>query len=88
MGDFNAAYEADVRHKHPKLPLTRFGNIRMMSMWKNSPFLTKPYGTFKSSLIDQVWAAQPSAHEAILRGIDASDHWPALATYNRPVNPS
>ena len=88
MGDFNAAYEADVRHKHPKLPLTRFGNIRMMSMWKNSPFLTKPYGTFKSSLLDQVWAAQPSAHEAILRSIDASDHWPALATYNRPVNAS
>ena len=85
MGDFNAAYEADLRHKHPKLPLTRFGNIGMISMWKNSPFLTKPYGTVRSSLLDQVWAAQPSAHEAILRDIDASDHRPALATYNRPV---
>jgi endonuclease/exonuclease/phosphatase family metal-dependent hydrolase len=85
-GDFNAAYEADFRHKNPKLPLTRFGNIKMRSMWRNSPYLTKPFGTFKISLLDQVWAAQGSAHEKILRGIDESDHWPALATYNRPAN--
>jgi endonuclease/exonuclease/phosphatase family metal-dependent hydrolase len=86
MGDFNAAYEADLRHRNPRLPLTRFGNIRMKSMWKNSPYMTKSFGTFRTSLLDQVWAAQPSAHEAILRRIGASDHWPALATYNRPVN--
>ena len=86
MGDFNAAYEADFRHKNPKLPLTRFGNIGMRSMWRNSPYLTKPFGTFKISLLDQVWAAQGSAHEKILRWIDQSDHWPALATYNRPAN--
>jgi hypothetical protein len=85
-GDFYAAYEADFRHKIPKLPLTRFGNIKMRSMWRNSPYLTKPFGTIKISLLDQVWAAQGSAHEKILRGIDESDHWPALATYNRPAN--
>jgi hypothetical protein len=56
-------------------------------MWRSSPYLTKPFGTFKISLLDQIWAAQGSAHEKILPRIDESDdHWPALATCNRPAN--
>lgn len=81
LGDFNVGYEADAKWRLRKLPYKRFTNAGLTSMWKNSPMLDKPYGTHRDALIDQVWTTTGSSNEQILRHIEQSDHWPALATY-------
>ena len=87
LGDFNVGWEADFKRKHKKLPFKRFKGINLRSMWQGSPLLPKSYGTHNDALIDQVWSTRDSSSEAILRGIKASDHWPAVATYQLPVDP-
>lgn len=87
LGDFNVGWEADFKRKHKQLPFKRYKAIELRSMWQGSPLLPKSYGTHNDALIDQVWSTRDSSSEAILRGIKASDHWPAVATYQLPVDP-
>ncbi len=87
LGDFNVGFEADLKRKHPKLPYKRFGAINLRSMWQGSPLLDKAYGTHNDALIDQVWWTGNSSGEEVVRTIKASDHSPAVATYQLPVDP-
>ena len=87
LGDFNVGWEADYKRQHRKLPFKRFKKISLRSMWQGSPLLDKSYGTHNDALIDQVWATRDSSSEAILRNIKPSDHWPAVATYQLPIDP-
>ncbi|MGZ8743797.1 MAG: endonuclease/exonuclease/phosphatase family protein [Nocardioides sp.] len=93
LGDFNAGYEADVKRKHKKLPYMKYTGtgkrpgLGLRSMWQGSPLLKKSYGTHNDALIDQVWSTGNSSAEAIVRTIKASDHVPAVATYQLPVDP-
>ena len=93
LGDFNVGYEADVKRKHRKLPYMKYTGtkkrpgIGLRSMWQGSPLLKKAYGTHNDALIDQVWSTGNSSAEAIVRTIKASDHSPAVATYQLPADP-
>lgn len=88
LGDFNVGYKADDKWRHPKLPFRKFKEIGFRSMWKKSPYLRKSFGTKNDALIDQVWNPANSVDETILRRIDASDHFPAVATYRMPSPPA
>lgn len=85
MGDFNVGFEADQKWHLRKLPYRKFKKIGYRSMWQNSPFLHKSYGTHRDALIDQVWNNEDSASEEIHREIQASDHSPAVAVYTMPA---
>ena len=84
LGDLNVSYKVDERVKHPSLPVSRFGGIGLVSMWRSSPYLTKSYGTRGTALLDQVWSDRAARSTTIVTGIKQSDHYPAVATYDPP----
>lgn len=88
LGDLNVGFEADLKRKHKALPFKKFRRVGLRSMWQGSPLLKKSYGTHNDALIDQVYNAGNSSAEAIIRSIKQSDHWPAVATYQLPVDPT
>jgi hypothetical protein len=88
LGDFNVGYKADAKWRNKKLPFRKFKAIGYRSMWKQSPYLRKSFGTHNDALIDQVWNPADSVDETILRRITVSDHRPAVATYRMPAPPA
>jgi hypothetical protein len=79
-GDLNAAWIADHKHQHRRLPIRVSRAAGMRSMWATErPAGTR--GTHESSLIDQVIARQRALDAQVLFGITGSDHFPAVATY-------
>lgn len=81
-GDFNVGWVADESNRRKRLPFATFKRMGLRSMWATE----RPtgYGTHSKSLIDQVFAAKRAASASVLRGIDGSDHYPAVASYYIP----
>jgi endonuclease/exonuclease/phosphatase (EEP) superfamily protein YafD len=81
MGDFNAGWVADEKHRHEHLPFRSFRAIDFRSMWATErPGNGK--GTHEDALIDQVYAHDKAGSARVLFGLKGySDHLPAVARY-------
>lgn len=80
MGDFNAGFVPDRKHRKRKLPFRRFRSVDMRSMWATE----RPNGdrgTRNDALIDQIWARERAANAWVEFGINYSDHRPGIARY-------
>lgn len=84
MGDYNIGWVADYNQRRPRLPFATFKRQGMKSMWHT----TRPAnrGTRLTALLDQVYSSTMAADSTVEFDIEFSDHWPAIATYNIPVN--
>lgn len=81
VGDFNAGYRADAHYRLPRLPYRQLRRLRLNSMWQGTNYVRRGHGTHRDALIDQVWSKRKPARAKILRWIEPSDHYPAVATY-------
>lgn len=81
LGDFNSSYKGDVRHGLKKLPVKTFKKAGMRPMWERSKYLKTKAGTHGKTIIDYVWNDGLPVSTAILSSVNASDHKPAVATY-------
>lgn len=88
LGDFNVGYVADAKWHRKKLPFRKFKKLGMQSMWQDSRYVRKSFGTHNDALIDQIWNTQQPTSTKILRKIKESDHRPAYATYEMPPPPA
>jgi hypothetical protein len=85
MGDFNAGWVADEKHRHRHLPFRSFRSVGFRSMWATQrPRDGK--GTHGHALIDQVYAHRSAASARVLFALKGySDHVPAVARYRLPA---
>lgn len=81
VGDFNVGYRADKHVRLPKLPYRRLKRLHLNSMWQGTKYVRHRQGTRRDALIDQVWSKRKASRAKVLRGIEPSDHYPAVATY-------
>ena len=81
VGDFNAGYRADKRTQRHRLPYRRLSALKLNSMWQGTRYLRHDRGTHSDALIDQIWSKRKPQHVRILRWVQPSDHYPAVATY-------
>ena len=81
LGDFNVGYRADARNRLQKLPFRRLKRLHLNSMWQGTKYVRKRQGTRRDALIDQVWSKRQARRARILRWVEPSDHYPAVATY-------
>ena len=84
LGDFNAGWVADRKHRHRHLPYRSFRNIGYTSMWATE----RParLGTRRHSLLDQVYSRDKAADAKVLFKLgNYSDHRPAVARYTLPA---
>ena len=78
VGDFNAGWVADRKHRHKHLPFRSFRGIGYRSMWATE----RPHGrgTHRDALIDQVFSrAKAGSAKVLFRLGRFSDHRPAVA---------
>ena len=81
IGDFNAGWVADRKHRHRHLPFRSFRGIGYRSMWATE----RPHGrgTHRDALIDQVFSrAKAGSAKVLFRLGRYSDHRPAVARYH------
>jgi endonuclease/exonuclease/phosphatase (EEP) superfamily protein YafD len=81
VGDFNAGWVADRKHRHKHLPFRSFRGIGYRSMWATE----RPHdrGTHRDALIDQVFSrARAGSAKVLFRLGRFSDHRPAVARYH------
>lgn len=80
MGDFNAGWVADRKHRHKHLPFRSFRHIGYRSMWATEHPGSR--GTHNDALIDQVYSRSKARSAQVLFALGQySDHRPAVATY-------
>ena len=81
LGDFNAGWVADRKHRHKHLPFRSFRHIGYRSMWATE----RPggRGTHNDALIDQVYSRARASSAKVLFSLGRySDHRPAVARYH------
>jgi endonuclease/exonuclease/phosphatase family metal-dependent hydrolase len=85
MGDFNAGWTADKKHRHRHLPFRSFRAVGYRSMWATE----HPHngrGTHNDALIDQVYAREKASSAQVMFSLGGySDHLPAVARYHLPA---
>lgn len=81
IGDFNAGWVADKKHRLRRMPVRTFSAQSMRSMWAVARPTSK-YGTHGTALIDQIFSGVVPTAAAVQFDIyGVSDHWPAIATF-------
>lgn len=85
VGDYNAGWVADEKHRHVHLPFRSFRAIDFRSMWATER-PANGRGTLDGALLDQVYAHKKAQSARVLFGLDGySDHLPAVARYGLPA---
>jgi endonuclease/exonuclease/phosphatase family metal-dependent hydrolase len=81
MGDFNAGWVADYKHKLRRLPVRTYSALSMRSMWAAAR-PTNGLGTHNDAQIDQIFSGVRPVSTAVQFDLSGfSDHRPAIATY-------
>ena len=79
LGDFNAGFVPDRRHRRRSLPYRTFKALGLRSNWSTQH--PAHLGTHNDALIDQIYHPGKAVRTVVVRGLRFSDHRPATATY-------